>query len=333
VLAAYFIVVVASQRWILSVEYASNEQEVFSMPTGGVQTIMSSALLYEICRRVWINQWSVMRGLFVVGAVFVLTDFLRGSTGIATGFIIIAAILLWQRGHTRIRTALRVLAVLALVSGFAMIVRLSRGDVYRDGFAAVENAAENLIIAGGGEGIDEGASGPQFAAHVLDCIAVYNSGHSREWRSLSDPVIFTFEPAFLTKPLGIERPIGAPWELGEYFIHLGGISIFGEAYWNGGYLGVFVFLGLILGLCYFCDTRYHSSFAWLVLLLNVGPVLLAGVNYGFSYEFRAVVNALLQLGVYRLILPKRSGTRLQTRPVLGGREIPATLDPAGGPAG
>lgn len=338
VLAAYFVLVIVSQRWIFSVEYASDEQQVFSTPIGGVQTIMASALLYEVCRRVWVSQWTVARGLLVVGVVFLLTDFLRGATGIATGYILVAAMLLWQPGQTRIRTAVRVLVLLVLVSGFAMMVRMTRGDVHQQGFAAVENAADSIMAAGGGDGVgdgvDEAASGPQFATHVLDCITLYDGGRSREWRSLSDPVIFTFQPAFLVEPLGLQRPVSAPWELSTYFIHLGGISIFGEAYWNGGYLGVFVIIGSILALCYFCDTRYRSSFAWLVMLLNVGPVLLAGVNYGFSYEFRAVVNALLQLAVYRLILPKPAATAVQRqvqRPPVG-RGLPASLDATRGPA-
>jgi len=332
VLAAYFVAVIVSQRWIFSVEYASDEQQIFSTPIGGVQTIMSSALLYEICRRVWVGQWSVTRGLFIVGGVFVMTDFLRGATGIATGYILVAAILLWQRGQTRLATAVRVAAVVGLVAGFAMMIRMTRTDVHRSGFAAVEVAADSLVTGGGGSAVDEAASGPQFAAHVLDCIALYDTGKSRNWRSLSDPVIFTFEPAFLTAPLGIERPISAPWELNSYFIHLGGISIFGEAYWNGGYLGVLVFLGLILSLCYFCDTRYHASFTWLIMLLNVGPVLLAGVNYGFSYEFRAVMNALLLLLVFRFILPKQ-GAAAQDAPAPQRvpRRVPALPSPASEP--
>jgi hypothetical protein len=302
VLAAYFVLVIVSQRWIFSMGY-SEGQQVASTPIGGVQTIMSSLLLYEVCRRVWIGSWGVPRGLLVVGGVFVMTDYLRGATGIATGYILVAAILLWQQGQTRLRTALRVVSMVALVSAFAMMVRMTRIDVSSRGMLAVENAADT-IFGGDGAGVDEGSSAPQFATHVLECITLYDGGHSREWRSLTDPVIFTFEPAFLTEPLGIERPISAPWELGNYFIQLGGISIFGEAYWNGGYLGVFVFLGLVLGLCYFCDSRYRSSFTWLVILLNVGPVLLAGVNYGFSYEFRALVNALIQLAMFRFLLPR-----------------------------
>jgi hypothetical protein len=333
VLGAYFILVIVSQRWIFSVEYASDEQLVFSAPTGGVQSIMSSALLYEVCRRVWVNEWSAPRGILVVAAVFLLTDFLHGSTGIATGFIVVAAIVLWERGRTRIRTVLRAVAMLALVSGLAMMVRLTRQNVHEAGFAAVENAVDILVSDSAGVGVDTAASGPQFAAHVLDCVALYQNGHSRDWRSLSDPVIFTFEPAFLTGPLGIERPTSAPWELREYFIHLGGISIFGEAYWNGGYLGVFVFLGLVLALCYYCDTRYRSSFVWLVMCLNVAPVLLAGLNYGVSYEFRAVMNALLQLAVFRLILPKWRAAREQSTPVIVGRGLPAVSEPTSRPAG
>lgn len=306
VLGAYFLVLVVSQRSIFFVAYASEGQQVFDVPMGGVQTIMSSTLLYEVCRRVWIRQWSVVRGLAVVGAVFLLTDFIRGATGIAMGYIVVTAMLLWQSTQTRLRAAAYVLALIACVSIFSMLVRMTRGDVHQEGLASVEAAADKLTSNEGGAGhADEAASGPQFATHVLDCIALYDAGRSREWRSLSDPVIFTFEPSFLTGPLGLERPVSAPWELSSYFIHLGGLSVFGEAYWNGGYLGVFVFLTLILGLCYFCDSRYRSSFAWLILLLNVAPVLLAGLNYGFSYEFRAVVNGLLQLAVFRLILPRQ----------------------------
>jgi len=326
-LAGYFLLVVVSQRWIFSVGYASDEQQILSTPIGGVQTLMSSMLLYEICRRVWVEQWSAARGLLTVAVVFVFTDYLRGATGIATGYIVVTAFLLWQPGATRVRTALRVLALLVAVSGFAMMVRMTRTDVHERGFASVQTAADNMLAGGSGEGLDEAASTPQFAAHVLDCVALYDGGKSREWRSLSDPIIFTFEPAFLTGPLGIERPVSAPWEMGSYFLSLGGISIFGEAYWNGGYLGVVVFIGGLLALCYFCDTRFRSSYVWLVMLLNVGPVLLAGVNYGVSYEFRAVVNGLLQLAIFRFVFARKAAPRV---PVLVGRGVvvPTVASPA-----
>jgi hypothetical protein len=303
-LAAYFALVIVSQRTIFTGQYRDGTHILLPVPMGGVQSIMCSTLLYEVCRRVWIRQWSPLRGLGLVFLLFLLTDYIKGMTGIATGHIVITAMLLWGSEQTRARAALRVVVLGVFVSAFALLIRMTRMDLYSEGFSAVENAVTSVTSEEGSEQAENYTSGPTFATHVLECVALRETGRSRDWRSLSDPIIFTFEPDFLVEPLGLTRPVNAPWELASYFIHLGGISVFGEGYWNGGYLGVFVFLGLVLALCYFCDSRYRSTFAGLILLLNVAPVLLQGINYGFSYEFRGLVNGLLQLAVYKVILPK-----------------------------
>jgi hypothetical protein len=116
-----------------------------------------------------------------------------------------------------------------------------------------------------------------------------------------NPILFTFEPAFLLEPLGITRPKDAPWELGEYFVHGGGIFVVGELYWNGGYLCVAIVVALILGAAYLCDTRYRTSFVWLMLLCQFAPTLLMGVGYGFAQVSRGFINGLIVLAVYYVL--------------------------------
>jgi hypothetical protein len=296
---------------------------VFDTPLGGVQYIITSVVVYEVYRRVMIGQWSPGRGIALITGLFIVTDVLKGWTGVAMGHILVTSMLLWGSRHSRRGATMRVLAILVVATSCAVVVRIVRNSLYSEGLTALANAKTEVLSDEKGERAEVYTSGPAFATHVLDCVALAETGHSREWRSLTDPIIFTFEPSFLLEPLDIKRPIDAPWELASYFVHMGGISVFGEAYWNGRFLGVLVFLGLILGICTYCDSKHRASFASLVLLLNFAPVLLQGINYDFAYEFRALLNGLLQLAVYRLILPKMGQSNAPAAP-LAEAPVPAT---------
>ena len=149
------------------------------------------------------------------------------------------------------------------------------------------------------------ANGSQYAAHVLECIQLYQGGVSREWKSIYLPLEYTFKPAAVINALGLTRSEEAAWELARYFIHGGGIYLLGELYWNGGYLCVvLVFLG-IAWWSYLCDTRSADSFFWCVCACFFYVGLLQGMGYGFAQVSRGMINGLIGYALVRW-LPGRA---------------------------
>ena len=107
--------------------------------------------------------------------------------------------------------------------------------------------------------------------------------------------------------LGKERAIEPAWELNKYFIHGGGIAIFGEMSWNGGYFCVWLTTTLVLLLAYLGDTRRDHGFEWLILYCMYASCLGYGVGYGLTYLFCGVSNGLIVIVVYRMF---RRATRV-----------------------
>ena len=75
---------------------------------------------------------------------------------------------------------------------------------------------------------------------MLLCTTLYDSGSSRNWRSIYNVLEYTLMPSFLVRWLGWNRSIEPAWELASHFVHGGGINVLGELYWNGGLLCVAV---------------------------------------------------------------------------------------------
>src|SRR5258708_3568348 len=90
------------------------------------------------------------------------------------------------------------------------------------------------------------------------------------------PTVATFALELLEK----ERAIEPAWELNKYFIHGGGIAIFGEMYWNGGYFCVAFGTVMVFLLAYFGDSRRFESFGWLIFYIIFTSGLVFGVGYG-----------------------------------------------------
>jgi hypothetical protein len=166
--------------------------------------------------------------------------------------------------------------------------------VFRDGLQD-EDGLDTKTTAGLVEG---NLNGTQSATHVLMCIALWESGSGRDWRSVTDVIGYTFKPRFLAHRLGWDRAIDAPWELRDNFFHWGGINILGEFYWNGGYLAVVVLWTLVLWFAFMCDTRWLTSFTRMMLLCQFAPTVLMGMGYGFNQTARGAINGLIVLSVY-----------------------------------
>lgn len=297
-LGVYFLAFIASTRTIFTVAYAAKDQVVFEAPSGGVQALATGLLIYELYRRVKFENWSPYRASGVLTALLFLTDYSKGTTGFATSFLIVGTVLFFSIRRGIRRRVFPALGILALAGALTMFVRTARQSLHTGESQAVITAAETITTAEQrrsqtGEGLEDRMNGAQVAAHALECAWLYDNGRSRDWRSIYNPIIYTFQPAFLLKPLGLVRPKEAAWELGDYFIHGGGILIFGEMYWNGGYLCVFVVSLAMLALAWYVDTRRDASL-WLVLLAcNFTPMLLQGTQYGMAYSMRGLSNGLL----------------------------------------
>jgi hypothetical protein len=306
-IVVYLIVFFLSQKTILTTAYTAPEQTNFSFGFGGVHALILSVLLYEMYRRVAAGALSPWRAFAVVVAVLVATSYLKGSTGLATGMVVTAVVMIL--GSERRRSSRWLAIGGALVTAFltAALVRAVRGSYSSSGTQALTDFQNTVLqteseTAQTGEGLENQGGADQNASHVLECISIYDRGVSRDWRSIYDPLIYTFEPSFLLNTLGIERPKEAAWEMAYYFISGGGIYYLGEFYWNGGYLcAVLVTLGLLVFM-YFCDTRYRRGFAWAMIACQFAPSFLEGLGYGFAQISRGFFNALWVFSAYGLFL-------------------------------
>jgi hypothetical protein len=305
-LASYFIILTLSTKTVFSAAYGDAARGNFDVPQGGLVTLLQGLVLYELYRRVRTNGLTALQAFGLFFMFLVVTDYSKGATGIATGFIFAASFLFF--GHTG-RSWLRPIkvgAVLATVTILTLFVRGVRSSLYTEGTSAVTAVSQQLVSAEDtraetGQGIDSNTNGVQYASHVLECVTLYDSGYSREWRSLYDPIVYTFQPSFLMEMLGKERAIEPAWELASYFIHGGGIAIFGEMYWNGGFPCVFLVTSLAFLMAYIADTRTNGGFGWVILYCMYASGLFMGVGYGLTYLFRATSNTLLVVGLYKLV--------------------------------
>lgn len=293
VIAIFLLLAMASSETILSHGYTDPDRLLFGFNFGGLSMLVDSLVLYEVARRVMTGSMKAISGFGFLFVVFMFTDYLKGSTGLATGYLFCAAILLLGSQGRGVASWLRIGAALAAVVLLALLVRTVRSNLYEKGAQSVVGASRRLW-----SGQKQESNGDQTAAHVLECITLYDSGNSREWRSIYDPLLYTIEPSFLLRPFGITRPIEAAWELARYFIQGGGIFVLGEFYWNGGLFCVAVMTALLALWCYLIDTRWRLSFGWLMMMCLFTPGLLMGFGYGFAQIFRGLSNGLLVLGVY-----------------------------------
>jgi hypothetical protein len=298
----------------------------FSFEQTGLANMLCSVLLYELYRRVSLGKLKPIVAFLIVAIQFTLQDYLKGQTAQGTGFIISAAMLLLgaAAGRRDARRLVGIAAIMMMVILVAATVRFVRDDVWSQGWQAVNRSTALLFDqeasrSNTGQGIEVGTNGTQYAAHVLEGIALFDSGISRQWRSFSDALILTFEPSFLVKPLGLTPPLVSAWELGRYFSTGGGFFLLGEFYWNGGYPAVIFGFLLVIGWAFLCDTRYRGSALWLMLLCAFAPPLLEGVGYGFTTTFRGAFDGFLAVGGYQALLhrpenasPRRPADQLQT---------------------
>ncbi len=287
---------------IISYAYTDANRGYDAEIRGGHVSLLSAFLVYECARRAAIGLWSQTRAFGLLLILTTLADFLKGATGLPAGHLVTAAVLISQPGADGRNRWVRVGAVL---SGLALAITLVRGartDLHREGVNAIYAVARSLFepsrYGPAGEAIEEGLNASQYAMHLLSCITLWEAGISRQWRSLTDPLYNAVMPAFLIGPLGLERPRSAPWELGDHFIHNGGIYALGEFYWNGGYLAVATIFAAIAWFSFQCDTRYRTHALFLVMAANFSGNLLQGLGYGFSQVSRGAINGLIAVAAY-----------------------------------
>ena len=309
----YYLLEIFSSKTIAQEAYSSDAWTVFGVNLGGLNALMHSLMVYEVFRRVYDGLLKPFRGFLFIVAVFILTDYSKGITGIATGYVVASAVLLAGfEKNLKVRWV-SLIGGVAMVVGLAFVVRGVRASLYSGGLATVQSVAGGAGIDAHGDSADS-SNEMQYAAHLLECITLYDAGLSREWRSIYNPIIYTLEPSFLLEPLGIERPREAAWELGDYYVGGGGIYVIGELYWNGGYLCEFLVFLFIVWWAFMCDTRYRESRAWLVLACTFAPAILQGFGYGFAQIARGALNGLWIFAGYWAL--SRLGSRSSRPPIL-----------------
>ena len=310
-LGLYFAAVILSSRTILTHSYADPERHVFDLNLSGIHALLVGLLLYEVYRRVRDGLLRPASALGLLLLLFIATDYLKGSTGFPTGALIgIGFMALGSMGLAWPRRLANVAVMLLALGTLSLSVRSVRAALHAEGGEALRNVVVETPLleqsrARQGEGAEMLANGSQYAAHVLECIQLYQGGVSREWKSIYLPLEYTFKPAAVINALGLTRSEEAAWELARYFIHGGGIYLLGELYWNGGYLCVvLVFLG-IAWWSYLCDTRSADSFFWCVCACFFYVGLLQGMGYGFAQVSRGMINGLIGYALVRW-LPGRA---------------------------
>ena len=309
----YFAAVVLSSRTILTHAYADPDRHVFDLNLSGIHALLVGLLLYEAYRRVRLGSLRPATALGLLLLLFIATDYAKGSTGFPTGALIgIGFLLVALLPVSRLRQLASVAAMMLALGTLSLAVRSVRAALHAEGSGAamrsvvVETPLLEESRANKAEGAEMLANGSQYAAHVLECIQLYEAGISREWRSIYLPLEYTFKPSAVIKALDLTRSEEAAWELARYFIHGGGIYVLGELYWNGGYLCVvLVFLG-IAWWSFLCDTRAHDSFFWCACACLFYVGLLQGMGYGFAQVSRGMINGVMGWALIRWLPGRRA---------------------------
>jgi len=317
---------ILSSRTIFSTGYTSADHYVVGFAPGGIHALAYSVILYQcfvLARR---GRISSGLGLGVMLAMCLLDGYLKGGSGFATGYLLTAGIL--YAGASRTRSFLSLLALCLLAFLGSALVRSARETVHEVGIAAAASSFWSGLTTVEAErrrsslGVETLGNGTQYACHILECETLYDQGISREWRSLTDPIIFTLEPSFLLEPLGLERPIDSRWELARYFVHGGGNFLVGELYWNGGYLSLILLYALLVLYLWFAETRRASSFFWACGFFQAVPPLLMGYGYGSSQTARGMINGLLIFAGTLLYRAIARASRTEQRQEAFGRPAP-----------
>ena len=181
-----------------------------------------------------------------------------------------------------------------LLAGLAvMFARGMRTSVAQVGVSqALTNTFTSLTASFDTVAISTWANGDQGAAHVLMCTALQEHGFDREWRSITGALEYTYKPSILVRYLGLQRSPEAAWELMGHFPHGGGVNIFGELYWNGGWLCMIVMGLAVVGAILYIDRGAHYSVWLLALSFAITPNLVQGYGYGYAQTFRGLANGL-----------------------------------------
>lgn len=313
-LVLYFLAVIFSQRTIFTHGYVDPERTIYGLNLSGAHALLASAFLYEFVRRSIMGELSRPVAFGIVFTLFIATDFLKGSTGLASGFVAVAALLILGGEPRPVRRMVWLGAAMLGLVLLSIAVRQVRMNLHDVGPSMLSTVMDTLTqadntVARNAEGVESTGNGSQYAAHLLECVSLYEAGVSREWRSVYLPIVYTLQPSFLAGVLGFVRSKEAPWELGEYYVHGGGIFVPGELYWNGGYLCVALVFGALAWFSWRSDTGRSRSFPWLLVVCTFTPNLLQGLGYGFAQVSRGIFNSGIALLIWAIA---RRWTRRRT---------------------
>jgi hypothetical protein len=307
-IGAYLIALLGARSSILTGGYAGEADIRYNLELAGGHVLILSLLLYELIRRRLLSTISAGRA-FLVMLVVGLTQYSKGVVGITTGYLIVSAIILVPHTNSpkRFGNMARICVLILAVVSLSSLVRGTRAALHEGGADAVKTFFEGALGTKdafqdeNSGNVETSTNAGQSATHMLMCIALYDSGVSREWRSIYDVVEYTFLPSVVAEHFGWQRSINAPWELADHFIHGGGINILGELYWNGGYLCAVLMILAITFFCFQVDTRYRAGPFWLMMMSQFAPTFLMGYGYGFAQISRGAINALVVVVAYTIL--------------------------------
>jgi len=291
--------------------FAMSSETILSSPYGGDGTLLGihlgggelilvyAVVLYEMYRRVAVARLAPIRALLLLLAMCVATEYLKGRTGIASGLMIGGTLLFLRPRGPSVRRVLLIVSVIGAIGVAGAATRAIRSQFSSIGSDAITSFSSSLgaserdeSIAQTGQGAEAYGNGTQYAAHVLECIQLWESGTSREWRSIYLPLEYTFEPNILSGIFSFERSKEAAWELADYYIHGGGVYVVGEFYWNGGWACVLVMTTALCAFMFLCDTRCHNGGFWALMVCAFSPGLYMGIGYGFAQVSRGMFNGI-----------------------------------------
>jgi hypothetical protein len=308
-IAIYVVLASGSISTIFTGAYSVGQEVRYDMSVGGGgQALVLSLAFYELTRRRLLSLITARKAFLLMFLIVALTGYLQGGTGPSTGYLLAGALMILPHtgAEKRLRNTVRVAVALLGIVAISFTVRAARDRMHEDAVgslvAVVKNAAEQEAARDQtAEGLESAANSSQYAAHLLECITMYDAGFSRQWRSIYNVIEYTFKPSFLLKALGLKRSIEAAWELADHFVHGGGIFVLGEFYWNGGFICVVVMTTVLSFFCFVVDKKCRASPFWLMMLSQFAPSFLMGYGYGFAQVARGAINGLLVAAVYKVL--------------------------------
>ena len=143
-IALYLVTLVLASKTIAQNDYTDPNRTFAVVSLGGGHALVVGLVLCEFYRRICIKQLKPHRAFLLLLGLCVLTDFVKGATGMATGILVTGAVLFLGHGRTPVRRAAMILSAVILIVTLSALVRGIRESLAEEGVSSVSTFVSSL---------------------------------------------------------------------------------------------------------------------------------------------------------------------------------------------